>query len=153
MNMPEQATGAGTPSSLHDVAADLRASLGLLYRRLKQTRVEGELTLPESSALSRIDRGGPVTAAALARIEQVSPQSIGATLQALETKGLIERAPDPGDGRRIILSPTAAGRKALRNKRAARTEQMTRALGTLTPEERERLVAALPVIERIAQAL
>ena len=68
-----------------DVAGALRVSLGLLVRRLRQVKAEGELTLPESSALARLDRGGPTTSGALARLEQISPQSMGATLAALES--------------------------------------------------------------------
>src|ERR1700689_1859903 len=110
-----------------DVAGVLRVSIGLLFRRMRQVRVEGELTLPESSALTRLDRGGPATASALARLEQISPQSVGATLGALEAKGLIERRPDPGDGRRAVLSVTDAGLRLLRAKRNARTERLPRA--------------------------
>ena len=51
-----------------------------------------------------------MTAAQLAKLEQISPQSIGATVPALESKGLIRRAPDPEDGRRVILFLTAMGR-------------------------------------------
>src|SRR5271170_2558964 len=119
-----------------DVAGALRVSIGLLFRRMRQVRVEGELTLPESSALTRLDRGGPATASALARLEQISPQSVGATLGALEAKGLVERRADPGDGRRVVLSVTEAGRSLLRDKRNARTEQLAKALSTgFTPAE------------------
>jgi hypothetical protein len=62
------------------VAGALRMSMGLLVRRLRQMKAEGELTLPESSALARLDRGGPATSATLAKLEQISPQSMGATL-------------------------------------------------------------------------
>src|ERR1700731_3107495 len=93
------------------VAAALRVSIGLLLRRLRRVQVEGELTLPESSALVRLDRGGPATPSALARLEQISPQSMGATLAALEARGLIERHTDPDDGRRSVMSVTAAGRQ------------------------------------------
>jgi DNA-binding MarR family transcriptional regulator len=93
-------------------------------------QAEGELTLPETSALARLDRGGPTTSAALARLEQISPQSMGATLGALEARGLVERRPDPGDGRRVVLSFTEAGLEALRNRRDERTEQLARALAT-----------------------
>ena len=91
------------------VAAALRVSIGLLLRRLRQVQVDGELTLPESSALVRLDRGGPATPSALARLEQISPQSMGATLAALEARGLVERHPDPQDGRRSVMSVTDAG--------------------------------------------
>src|SRR5580693_4920989 len=96
---------------INDIAGALRVSIGLLLRRLRQVQAEGELTLPESAALTRLDRGGPSTASALARLEQISPQSMGATLGALEARGLVERRPDPGDGRRVLLSVTGAGRQ------------------------------------------
>lgn len=138
---------------VEEVAAELRGALSLLYRRIKQAKVEGGISLPESSALSRLDRDGPMTAAQLARMEQVSPQSIGVTLRPLETSGLIARAPDPGDGRRVILSVTDAGRELLLGKRAVRTEQLACALRTLTPTERAQLLAVIPLLEQLASEL
>ena len=137
-----------------EVAGTLRVSIGLLLRRLRQTRTDGELTLPESSALTRLDRGGPATASALAKLEQISPQSMGATLGALEAKGLIERRPDPGDGRRAVLSVTGAGSRLLRDKRNARTEQLAKALSAgFTPAEIQLLAAASPLLERLAESI
>ncbi len=110
--------------------------------------------MPESSALVRLERGGPTTAAALAKIEQISPQSMGATLGALEARGLVERRPDPQDGRRVILSATEAGLQALRDRRDARTEQLAKALSSgFTPAELEQLMAAAPLLERLAQSI
>jgi DNA-binding MarR family transcriptional regulator len=127
-------------------------SIGLLLRRLRQVQVAGELTLPESSALVRLDRGGPATPSALARLEQISPQSMGATLAALEARGLIERHPDPQDGRRSVMSVTEAGRQMLGDKRDARAEQLARALSAgFTPAELKQLMTAAPLLERLAQ--
>src|SRR6202046_2364014 len=135
---------------VHEVAGALRVSIGLLLRRLRQPRTDGELTLPESSALTRLDRGGPATASALAKLEQISPQSIGATLGALEAKGLIERRSDPGDGRRAVLSVTDAGSRLLRDKRNARTKQLAKALSAgVTPAEIQLLAAASALLERL----
>ena len=139
---------------MHEVAGALRVSIGLLLRRLRQTRSDGELTLPESSALTRLDRGGPATASALAKLEQISPQSMGATLGALDAKGLIERRPDPGDGRRAVLSVTDAGSRLLRDKRNARTERLAKALSAgFTPAEIQLLAAASPLLERLAESI
>lgn len=139
---------------VQEVAGALRVSIGLLLRRLRQTRTDGELTLPESSALTRLDRGGPATPSALAKLEQISPQSIGATLGALEAKCLIERRPDPGDGRRVVLSVTEAGLRLLRDKRNARTEQLAKALSAgFTPAEIQLLAAASPLLERLAESI
>ncbi|MGD0685461.1 MAG: MarR family transcriptional regulator [Streptosporangiaceae bacterium] len=137
-----------------DVAGALQVSISLLRRRLRQVPVEGDLTAPETSALARLDRGGPATSAALARLEQISPQSMGATLGALEARGLVERHPDPGDGRQSIISLTEAGLRVLRNRRSARTEQLAKALSAgFTRPELEQLMAAAPLIERLAQSL
>ena len=139
---------------VHDIAAALRVSVGMLLRRLRQVRPDDELTLPESSALARLDRTGPATPGALAKVEQISPQSMGATLAALEARGLIARQADPGDGRRVVLSVTEAGLELLRNKRGARTEQLAQALSAgFTAAELRQLAAAAPLLERLAQSI
>jgi DNA-binding MarR family transcriptional regulator len=139
---------------VRDVAAALRVSVGLLLRRMRQARVDGELTVPETSALARLDRNGPATSSALAKLEQISPQSMGATLGALEARGLVERRPDAHDGRRVVLSVTEAGQQVLRDKRDVRTEQLARALSAgFTRHELDQLTAAAPLLERLAQAL
>jgi DNA-binding MarR family transcriptional regulator len=136
------------------IAGALRVSIGLLVRRLRQVQAEGELTLPETSALARLDRGGSTTATALAKLEQISPQSMGATLDALEQRGLVARDPDPQDGRRAVISLTKAGLRALRNRRNARTEQLARALSTgFTRAELKQLAAVAPLLERLAQKI
>lgn len=135
------------------VASALLASIGVLVRRARQVPVEGGLTMPERSALSRLDRAGPTTSSALAREAQITAQAMGATLNALRTRGLVERRPDPDDGRRAVLTVTDAGRQALRNKRNARAELLAQALtgGAFTPTELEQLAAAAPLLERLAQ--
>jgi DNA-binding MarR family transcriptional regulator len=139
---------------VHDIAAALRVSIGLLLRRLRQVRPDDEITLPESSALARLDRTGPATPGALAKVEQISPQSMGATIAALEARGLVERHADPADGRRVVLSVTGAGLELLRNKRGARTEQMAQALSAgFTAAELRQLAAAAPLLERLAQSI
>jgi DNA-binding MarR family transcriptional regulator len=137
---------------IDQVAGALQVSIGLVLRRLRQARPEGELTTPESAAMARLHRGGPNTSSALAKLEQISPQSMGATLGALEARGLVERRPDPDDGRRIVLSATRAGLKALRRRRNARTEQLAQALASgFTRQELDELMTAAPLLERLAQ--
>jgi DNA-binding MarR family transcriptional regulator len=79
---------------------------------------------------------------------------MGATLGALEARGLIERHPDPGDGRRAVMSLTEAGRQMLQNKRDARTQQLAQALSAgFTRDELSLLMAAAPLLERLAQRI
>jgi DNA-binding MarR family transcriptional regulator len=155
--MPREAS-TGEPAlrepDVTEVAAALRVSIGLLLRRLRQVRPDGELSLPETSALTRLDRSGPATSSALAKEEQISPQSMGATLAALEARGLVARHPDPEDGRRAVLSVTEAGQQVLRDKRSARVAQLAQALsGGFSPAELSQLRAAAPLLERLAQSI
>ena len=143
--------GAPDPGEL---AADLRLSIGLLLRRLRQIPTGDELSLSESAALARLDRGGPATSAELARAEQISPQSMGATLATLQRRGLIAKASDPEDGRRMILSITGTGLELLRDRRNRRTEELARALSAaFTTNELEQLAAAAPLLERLANRI
>ena len=148
------AAPANSATGVDQIAAELRVSIGLLVRRLRQVPVKGGLTLSETSALARLDRGGPTTPGELAKQEQISPQSMGATLAALQARGLIERRPDPGDGRRAVMSVTDAGLDLLRSRRNAKVRQLARALAAeFTPAELERLAAAAPLLERLGQSL
>lgn len=137
-----------------DVAAALQVSIGLFVRRLRQAPVQGELTMPEISALTRLDRAGSATASALARAEQITPQAMGATVAELTRRGLVEGRQDPSDGRRTVLSLTEAGQRLVHTKRSARTQQLAKALADrFTPGELETLLAAAPLIERLGESI
>lgn len=135
------------------VAAALLASISVLVRRVRQVPAEGGLTMPERTALSSLDRLGPTTSSALAREVQITAQAMGATLAELRERGLIERRPDPDDGRRVVLTLTEAGMQALRDKRNARAEIVADALtgGAFTPAELEQFAAAAALLERLAR--
>ncbi len=136
------------------VATALRLSVSLLVRRMRQAQANDDLTLPEISALSRLDRGGPTTPSALARLEQITPQSMGATLYGLETRGLVERRGDPADGRRAVMSLTTAGLQMLRHRRNVQTERLAHVMTeSFTPTELEQLLCAALLIERLAHGL
>jgi len=135
------------------VASALLASISVLLRRVRQVPPGGELTMPQRTALSHLERSGPTTSAALAREVQITAQAMGATLGTLRVAGLVERRPDPDDRRRVVLTVTRAGRQALEDKRNARTELVAQALtgGAFTPTELKRLAAAAALLERLAQ--
>lgn len=126
----------------------------MFTRQLRHLPVDGDLTFSELLALSRLDQTGPATTSDLARAEQITSQAMGATLAALEARGLVDRHPDPGDGRRVLVSMTKDGRRALRNRRDARTGQMAKALvERFTRSELSALMTAAPLIERLGEGL
>jgi DNA-binding MarR family transcriptional regulator len=141
-------------TDVSEVAGALRVAVGLVVRKLRQAPVEGELTLAESAALSRLERGGPATSSDLARLERISPQSMGVTVAALLDRGLIERSRDPEDGRRIVLSITGSGLRTVHDKRGARTEQIAAALRAgFSADELVELRTAATLLERLAEKL
>ncbi len=137
-----------------EVAAALQMSIGLCIRQLRQIPAEGDLSLSEASALKRLDRSGATSVTKLAKAEQISVQSMGATLRALEARGLVERRPHSIDGRSSVLSITKSGTRALSDKRNGRSEQLVKALSTgFSTAEIQQLMVAAPLIERLAQSL
>lgn len=136
------------------MAAALYDSIGLLARRLRQVRPLSDLSHPESIAVSSLERNGPATSAELARLENITAQSMHATIAGLTRRGLVERSADPQDGRRVLVALTAEGAARARAKQAARSEGLLTTLADdFTAEERATLLAAAPLLERLAQAL
>jgi DNA-binding MarR family transcriptional regulator len=79
---------------------------------------------------------------------------MGATLGALEARGLAERRPDPDDGRRIVISITETGRQVLGDRRDQRTQRIAKALSAgFTEAELQQLRTAVPLLERLAQSI
>jgi DNA-binding MarR family transcriptional regulator len=90
----------------------------------------------------------------LAKAEQISVQSMGTTLSALEARGLVARHPHPSDRRRSVLSITKSGTRLLSDKHNGRAEQLAKALRAgFSAAERRQLMVAAPLIERLAQSL
>jgi DNA-binding MarR family transcriptional regulator len=139
---------------MREAAITLSQSLGTVTRRLTQTRAPGGMTWRESSALSHIVRFGPATSAELARAERISPQSMGATLTALQQRGYIKRGTDRDDGRRVVMSATDAGVRYYAQRVDGRAQQMSRLLADeFTEPEIEQLLAATPLLNRLADRL
>jgi DNA-binding MarR family transcriptional regulator len=137
-------------ASVSALAAELHTLASKLKRRLREQASAGDLTLSQIAVLMHLDRDGPATVTALARLEGVRSQSMGATIASLETLGLVKGSPDPADGRQTILSLTPACRENIRTGRAARHEWLQRTIQSkLTPDEQRELAAAMRLLGRI----
>lgn len=89
----------------------------------------------------------------MAGAERVRPQSMATILAALRQRGLIERAPDPEDGRRQVVSLTEAGRQRAESDRQVREEWLARVLQERYSEpERRTILNALPLLERLTES-
>ncbi|RFC70165.1 MarR family transcriptional regulator [Streptomyces sp. AcE210] len=143
----------GISESADRAARELRVMFSRLRRRLREVSDSQDLTPSQVSALNRLSKAGAATASGLAASEGVRPQSMAATLTALDQHGLIERRPDPEDGRRQLVTLTDAGRESAEGTRQARGEWLARAFqDNYSEEERRTVVTALTLLERLTEA-
>ena len=140
-----------TLTNTAELASVLRVSVMRLSRRLRAERADSGLTLTQIATLATIDRHGPLTPRELADHERVQPPSMTRVLAVLEERGLIDRTPHPEDGRQHLVSLTGAARDLLREDRRRREAWLARRLAELSPDEREVLHSAAPIIERITR--
>lgn len=138
-----------SPSSVR-AARDLRVAVSRLRRRLVDVADTHELTPSQLSVLSRLGKEGPASASDLAAAERIRPQSVAATLAVLEERALVIRRPDPGDGRRQLVSLSPAGTALFDDRRRHREEWLSRALEErLTESERQTVIDAAALLERL----
>ncbi|MEZ0225673.1 MAG: MarR family winged helix-turn-helix transcriptional regulator [Alphaproteobacteria bacterium] len=136
----------------HDITVvEFGQSVGRLYRRMRAAAALHELSLTEGAVLIRLDKHGPATTADLARAESVKPQSMGATVAALEERGLVGRKPHPTDGRQMMIALTPKGLEVRQSAQQARRTWLAEAVSGLSDEERDLLFKAGKVIRRLAE--
>lgn len=132
------------------LAAELRLAVTRLARVLRQ-RADAGVTPSMLSALTSIERLGPVTLGKLAAAEQVQPPSMTAIVARLEESRMVVRESDPEDRRvaRVRVSPE--GKRLLERTRSRKTAYLARALRTLGPEDRDVLERALPLLAKLSE--
>jgi DNA-binding MarR family transcriptional regulator len=139
--MPDEADSAR-------VASELRLVLGQLVRRL---RAEHRFPITQGTVLGRLDREGAQSVSDLAAKERVRHQSMTQTVTDLEADGFVQRRPDPGDRRRVLVSLTKAGRRALEEDRRQRVGWLAGAMDERLSERELRVVdEAVELLQRLA---
>ena len=134
------------------LASELRASVMRMRRRLVSERhPDNHLSIGQMVVLGLLVRLGDQTVGDLARAERVQPPSMTRTVNCLESDGYITRRPHDTDGRQVVVSLSDLGRATLLADRRRRDEWLTRRLRDLTPEDRDVLRRAAPLLERLAQ--
>jgi DNA-binding MarR family transcriptional regulator len=109
------------------------------------------IPISQLAVLVRIIDEGPTTAAALAAGEHVTQQAIAQSLATLTTRGLVQREADPTDGRKSLVTATAAGRELIETIAASREEWLSMAIdAAVSPDERALLREAIGLLQRIA---
>ena len=130
---------------------DFAQAVGLLVRRVRAASASHELSWTESLVMARLAKDGPATTADLARAEGMKPQSMGATVAALEEMGIVERKPHPTDGRQVNIELTAKGAAMRKSAKDAKRTWLAEAISQLDEQERETLFKAGEIIKRLAE--
>jgi DNA-binding MarR family transcriptional regulator len=147
--------GSGTPGL--DPARTAVALSTALSRLRSRLRIEGGtfetgLTITQLSTLQRLIDNGPMTGAALASAEHIRPQSMWEAIALLAEEGLVERRPDPSDGRKVLVAATRKGEELVDKILTSREAWLTRALTELIDEREHRVLReAAELLNRLVE--
>ena len=135
-------------TSVPDLAGQLRLTIVRTARRLRQ-EAGSDLSPSLTAALSTVERHGPLIPSELAARERIQRPTATRVLARLDEQGLIERMPDPRDGRSSLVTVTTAGRELLEELRTRKTAFLAARIDTLSAEERATLERATDILERM----
>ena len=136
------------------LASALRVSVARLNRRLRTERDpdSDQLSPGQFAVLGLLDRIGESAVGELAAHERVQPPSMTRTVSCLEAGGYVTRRPHESDRRQVVVALSDQGRAAVEAERRRRDHWLAVRLRELTPEERQVLCQAAPVLDKLAHA-
>src|ERR1700722_2778501 len=110
-------------------AVRLAMAVSRLRSRIRIEAGLGSTGIPISqlAVLGRIIDEGPTTAAALAAGARATPEAIAPSLATLKERRVVEKQADPSDGRKSLVTATAAGGERMDGIDASRDEWLTQA--------------------------
>ena len=133
--------------------------LALVLKRLRAKLREqvatnaSELSLSQLAILQQLFTQGPQTAAHLALQEQVSQQAIAQNVALLKAKGFVAIAADRADGRKNLITITAAGKTLRTSIIASKNAWLAKSIAqACTSQERAVLEEAIGILERLIHA-
>jgi DNA-binding MarR family transcriptional regulator len=116
-------------------------------RRLREMSQEAlvpwDVTAAQLRALRVLKRHGVMRLSELSEHLHIVPRSTTEVADALESRGLIERRPDPGDRRATLVELTGHGVTVLDEIRAVRGTEAERVFGRLSETDRAHLARIL----------
>jgi DNA-binding MarR family transcriptional regulator len=133
-------------SPVPDLAGHLRLTIARTARRLRQ-EAGVELSPTLTAALATIERHGPMTPSDLAARERIQRPTATRLLARLGESGLVDRTPDPQDGRSSLVAATPAGRELLLTMRSRKNAFLASRIERLDAADRATLERAAVILE------
>ena len=149
---PTTPTAADRATALRSIEREV----GVLLRRVRRVigvrarAVHPELQPAAYLVLTHLQERGPARGSAVVEDLGIDKGAVSRQIQHLVDLGLLERRPDPADGRAMLLSLTEDASAGLARVQAERSERFDRRLGELTTAE---LVAFADQLGRYNSAL
>ncbi|MET7671110.1 MarR family winged helix-turn-helix transcriptional regulator [Micromonospora luteifusca] len=110
-----------------------------LRRQTQQSLAPWDITPSQSRALGVLGRHGEVRPGTLAEHLRIAARSATEVVDDLQTRGLVERRPDPVDRRATLVALTAEGNRVSAAIRTARRAEADRFFGHLNDADRAEL--------------
>ena len=129
------------PDAATDRLARLEHEVGRLVRRVRRVIHErSRLVHPDLQPaayllVAHLAKAGPVRSSTLADELGIDKGAISRQVQQLTELGLVERTPDPDDGRASLVSATAEARSRLAAVAAQRRRHLADRIGDWSDEE------------------
>jgi DNA-binding MarR family transcriptional regulator len=135
-----------------EVAGRLHSAAIHLLRVARTVDGESGLSPSRLSALSVLVFGGPRTVGGLAAAEGVRSPTMTQLVNGLESDGLVRRRPaSTGDGRRVVVEATPAGRRILRRAQARRLDVLAVVLTSADESDLAVLDQASAILDRLTR--
>jgi DNA-binding MarR family transcriptional regulator len=110
-----------------------------------------KLSFTTLSVLHTLSLKSPMRLTELTVNEQVTQSAITQLVTRLERDGLVERRPDPNDGRVVQVHITALGANVIDSRRLNRMTQLSKFSEGLTQEEKRAIASAIPALRRLVE--
>jgi DNA-binding MarR family transcriptional regulator len=136
-----------------EIAALLHEQFARLTRQMRTLELPNGMTPERLSALSVIEKHGPLSVTALADKEMVRPATMSRMVTALVEEGLVKRSDDKNDGRGVLIRPTAKGRRIFHKAHEHRLQHFSEVLGSLSREQLEAMRSLTTALDRLTVLL
>jgi DNA-binding MarR family transcriptional regulator len=136
-----------------EIAAMLQEQFARLTRQLRSLELPQGMTPERLSALSVIEKRGPISVTALADNELVRPATMSRMVSALVDEGLVKRCEDKEDGRGVLVVVTPKGRRAFHRAQEQRLQHFAGALNSLNGEQLAAMRNLTTALERLTVLL
>jgi DNA-binding MarR family transcriptional regulator len=139
--------------STTEIAALLHDRFSRLSRQLRNMELPVGMTPERLSAMSVIDKLGPISVTSLAAREMVRPATMSRMVSSLVDDGLARRLEDKNDGRGVLVVATAKGRRLYQRAQQQRLRQLTEALRALPQDQLSAMRSLAAALEGLTTAL